>query len=94
MKLTFEWHEAKSKENLRKHNIGFDQAKSIFSDPFLLTFPDEKHSQEEERLISIGRSSKEKTLIVVHTERNGSIRIISSRSATTSERNIYEEGGL
>ena len=60
----------------------------------LLTFPDEKHSQEEERFISIGRSSKGKTLIVVHTERNGSICIISSRSATPSERNIFEEGGF
>ncbi len=34
MKLTFEWHEAKSKENLRKLNISFDQAKSVFGDPF------------------------------------------------------------
>jgi len=72
--------------------VSFDQAKSVFSDPFLLTFPDERHSQHEERFINIGRSSKGDVLIVIHTEREGTIRIISSRKATFSERNIYEEG--
>lgn len=92
MELIFEWHERKAKENLRKHHVSFDQAKSVFSDPFLLTFPDERHSEDEERFINIGSSSKADVLIVIHTEREGVIRIISSRKATISERKIYEEG--
>ena len=92
MELIFEWHEAKSKENLRKHNISFDQAKSVFSDPFLLTFPDAGHSEMEERFVNIGRSPKGNVLIVIHTEREESIRIISCRKATASECKIYEEG--
>jgi len=94
MELIFEWHEAKANENLRKHRISFEQAKTIFNDPFLLTFPDDVHSDEEERFINIGRSSKGDILIVIHTERDGTIRIISSRRATVRERNIYEEGGF
>ena len=92
MKLTFEWHEAKAEKNFRKHNVSFHQAKSVFGDPFLLTFPDIEHSEGEERFVNIGRSSKGDLLIVIHTEREGSIRIISSRRATASERKVYEEG--
>ena len=40
MKLAFEWDEAKARENLKKHKVGFDEGKTIFNDPFLLTFPD------------------------------------------------------
>lgn len=93
MELTFEWHERKAKENLRKHGVSFDQTKSVSSDPFLLTFPDKEHSQGEERFINIGRSSRGNVLVVIHTEREGSIRIISSRKATVSEQHTYEEGG-
>jgi uncharacterized protein len=94
MKLIFEWHEAKAEENLRKHNVNFEQTKTVFNDPFLLTFPDVRHSEVEERFINIGTSSKGDVLIVIHTERQGAIRIISSRKATTSERKTYEEGGF
>jgi uncharacterized DUF497 family protein len=63
------------------------------NNPFLLTFPDEGHSQVEERFVNIGRASKGNVLVVVHTERKGSIRIISSRKATATERRVYEEEG-
>jgi uncharacterized protein len=90
MKLIFEWDDAKAKENLRKHKVSFDLAKTVFNDPFLLTFPDVGHSEEEERFINIGTSLKGNVLIVIHTERKGHIRIISSRRAIVSERKIYE----
>lgn len=56
------------------------------------TFPDEEHSEEEQRFVNIGRSTQSKILVVIHTEREGKIRIISSRKATASERKFYEEG--
>lgn len=96
MKLLFEWDATKATENLRKHGISFEEAKTIFNDPLLVTFPDEEHSEHEDRSISIGLSAKNKMLLVVHTEREETadfvlIRIISSRKATKVERKTYEE---
>jgi uncharacterized protein len=92
MKLTFEWDESKAKTNMRKHNVGFDEGKTIFNDPFLLTFPDMDNSDDEERYISIGLSDRDRILVLIHTDRQGRIRIISCRKATTRERRYYEEG--
>lgn len=91
MKLTFEWDEAKAASNLKKHNISFDEGKTIFNDPMLLTFEDMEHSEDEKRFINIGISGEGRVLVLIHTERYGRIRIISCRKATGSERKRYEE---
>ena len=97
MEVVFEWDANKARMNFEKHKISFDAARTIFSDPFLVTFPDDFHSETEERLISIGLSVRSHILLVVHTERDELeekivIRIVSCRKATTAERKIYEEG--
>ncbi|HYA14129.1 MAG TPA: BrnT family toxin [Syntrophales bacterium] len=92
MKLTFEWDEVKARENLKKHKVSFDEGKTIFSDPFLLTFPDVENSGTEERYVNIGLSLRDRVLVLTHTERQGKIRIISCRKATARERTHYEEG--
>jgi len=94
MKLTFEWDEVKAEANLKKHKVSFDEGKTIFNDPFLFTFPDNKHSMNEERYINIGLSIKGRILVLTHTERHDKIRIISCRKAAMRERRFYEEGGL
>lgn len=95
MKLIFEWDANKARSNMNKHKVGFEEAKTLFNDPFLITFPDEYHSESEERHISIGRSAPGRLLLVVHTEQRRDdsviVRIISSRKATPSERRTYEE---
>ena len=95
MKLTFEWDAKKARSNLNKHKVGFEEAKTLFNDPFLLTFPDEHHAAHEERYISIGRSARGKILLVVHTEHREedsvTVRLISCRKVTPSERRTYEE---
>lgn len=96
MKTIFEWDENKARANLEKHKISFDEARTIFADPFLITFADEIHSDKEERFISIGLSESNRVLLAVHTEREEQdevivIRIISCRKATTAERTRYEE---
>ena len=96
MNLVFEWDENKAESNLRKHKIGFDEAKTIFNDALLVTFADDFHSDSEKRLISIGNSASNRVLLVVHTEFEETeneiiIRIISCRKATASEREIYEQ---
>ena len=92
MKLAFEWDEAKARENLKKHKVGFDEGKTIFNDPFLLTFPDIDTAGAEERYVNIGLSIRDRVLVLIHTERQGRIRIISCRKASPRERRHYEEG--
>ncbi len=94
MDLTFEWDAEKAKGNMNKHGVGFEEAKTVFGDPFLLTFLDPEHSVDEQRYLSIGASSKGRILVIVHTEREGGIRIISCRKATLKERRVYEETGF
>jgi uncharacterized protein len=89
--MIFEWDEAKDRNNFKKHKIIFDEAKTIFNDPFSLTFPDLEHSKKEYRFVSIGMSKKDRILVVIHTEREERIRIISSRRATAKERRAYEK---
>lgn len=96
MKTIFEWDDNKARINFEKHKISFDEARTIFADPFLVTFVDEFHSNKEERFISIGLSERNRVLLAVHTERDESkeaivIRIISCRKATQTERKRYEE---
>ncbi|GAX36205.1 BrnT family toxin [Nodularia sp. NIES-3585] len=69
MELRFEWHEKKAQENLRKHGISFEEAKTVFNDPFSITITDSKHSDHEERYIDIGLSSRNNLVVVVYTDR-------------------------
>jgi len=96
MKIVFEWDENKARMNQHKHRIDFEEARTLFNDPSLLTYRDERHSQSEERYISVGSSSRCRVLLAVHTERDQTeesltIRIISCRKATASERQTYEK---
>ena len=93
MKLNFEWDEEKAKANLKKHRVSFDEATTVFIDPFSITIPDPDHSVDEQRFIDLGSSDKCRVLVVVYTERGSNIRIISCRKAASSERKLYEKGG-
>lgn len=89
--MTFEWHSLKAEENIKKHNISFEEASSIFGDILSYTVVDSDHSLGEERFITIGQAVTGKFLIVSHTERKNKIRIISARAATKKERRFYEK---
>jgi uncharacterized protein len=88
--MYFEWDRKKAEANRRKHKVTFDEAVSVFYDPVSATFPDPDASRGEERLISIGHSSRQRLLVVVHTEQSETIRIISARLATAHERKRHE----
>lgn len=88
----FEWDPAKAEGNLRKHGVSFYEAASVFQDPLSLTIVDEAQSDIEARCVLIGRSHRQRTLVIVHTERGANVRIISARLATPRERRSYEEG--
>jgi uncharacterized DUF497 family protein len=91
MALTFEWDEEKSKGNIRKHGVSFDEAKTVFNDPFAMTIADPDHSLQEDRYIDMGMSSRGRLLVVWYTERGQNIRIIGSRKASPTQRRQYEE---
>lgn len=90
MSSDFEWDPGKAESNEKKHGVSFVEASSIFFDPLSLTIPDPHHSLEESRFILMGTSILGKLLVVVHTDRDDKIRIISAREATPSERRQYE----
>jgi len=90
--FTFAWDPQKAARNLSKHAVSFDEATSVFLDPLALTFTDEPSSFNEVRERTFGLSERQQLLVVIHTQRNNTTRIISARKATRREKKIYEEG--
>ena len=91
MGATFEWDESKALANERKHSVSFEEAATVFEDPFSITIFDDEHSEAEDRFVDIGEARSGRLLVVVYTERGETIRIISCRLATTAERRTYEQ---
>jgi len=85
----FEWDDEKAAANARKHGISFEHATVVFKDPLAITIDDPEHSDYEERSITIGASLFDDVFVVIHTEREDRIRIISARLATNTERRKY-----
>ena len=90
--MQFEWDRAKAAANLEKHGVSFEESSTAFRDPLSVTGADPDHSIDEERLITFGMSTAGRLLIVAHTVRGDTIRIINARATTPAERRIYEEG--
>ena len=88
--MRLEWDREKAKKNYRKHKVSFDEAMTVFYDPLSATFDDPDHSVGEQRSITLGYSSRGRLLVVSHTERGKTVRIISARLATTQERKRHE----
>jgi uncharacterized protein len=89
--MEFEWDEEKAAANLAKHDVSFEEAKTVFDDPLYVDFYDPGHSLDEHRYIIIGESQQRRLLIVSYTEREDVVRLISAREVTRSERETYEE---
>jgi uncharacterized DUF497 family protein len=97
MNYNFEWDLNKDKSNYLKHKINFESASGVFKDSYAISIYDEKHSENEERWITIGMEVATRIIVVVHTfveinENNYNIRIISARKATKKEIKTYNKG--
>lgn len=92
--IKFEWDLPKATANLKKHQVSFDEAKSVFYDEFAVQFFDEEHSSNEDRFLMLGMSSSARLLLVCHCEHEHGevIRIISARKATKRESAFYQGG--
>ena len=85
----YEWDEEKSKRNLKKHGLSFEDAEVVFSGP-CVTFEDDRFDYDERRLITLG-TLEERIVLIVHTPRGENTRIISMRKANTREQKIYQK---
>ena len=86
------WDPEKARSNSRKHGVTSIEAASVFKDVLSATIRDPLHSIEEDRYITIGRSDRGRTLVVVHSDLGETIRVISARLAIRRERREYEQG--
>jgi len=86
----FERDDEKFISNLAKHGVAFEEAVTVFGDPLAATVPDPDHSVDEERWWTVGISSRQRLVVVWHTDRGGSVRLIGARPATPGERRKYE----
>jgi len=86
-----EWDESKNLLNQKRHHVSFEEAATVFTDPFEITINDPDHAFLEHRFISIGESLRRRLLVVSYTERGDRIRIINARTPTRRERRAYEE---
>jgi uncharacterized protein len=87
-----EWDTEKAASNFAKHGVSFEEASTVFRDRLATTVLDPDHSIGEERWLTAGLSSRRRLVIVWHTNREGTVRIIGAREATVRERRVYESG--
>jgi uncharacterized protein len=89
--LIFKWDAKKAESNVSKHGVSFEEARSVFYDDWAMEFYDEPHSEEGDRFLLLGLSTRARLLLVCHCYREdeGTIRIISARKATKSESEHY-----
>jgi uncharacterized DUF497 family protein len=95
----FDWDDNKAATNLQKHGVDFVEAMTVLADPLAMTFFDAEHSLDEERWVSVGRSTHGALLLVIHTflatgPNSALVRLISARRATKREQQQYEQGSF
>ena len=64
--MEFEIDPAKAVLNLKKHNVSFEEAASVFADPMAYTFADPDHSIGEERWLMFGLSRMARLLAIIY----------------------------
>jgi len=93
--MQYEWDENKNRINQKEHGVSFEEALEVFCDPLHISKLDFRFNYFEERWITIGKTKKERILVVANlffsNEGEEIIRIISARKANRDERNIYEK---
>ena len=85
------WDPKKAEINVRKHKVRFSDAETVFYDPMALTIKEQTRSGEQ-RFVTVGADAIGRIIVIIYTYREDSIRLISARKATPSERRQYEEG--
>ena len=89
--IVFEWDENKNSINKQKHEVAFEEARTVFFDPDALVIFNPDHSDYEERFLIMGYSHRLRLLVVCHCYRGAdeTIRLISARKANRNEAAQY-----
>ena len=85
------WDPNKAEINFKKHKIRFSDAEMVLYDPFAMTL-EEHDIDNEQRFVTIGTDAIGRIITVVYSYRSDTIRLISARKATQTERKQYEKG--
>jgi uncharacterized DUF497 family protein len=86
--VLLEWDPEKAAANLAKHGVDFHEAGTVLADPLSTTFPDPSHSLDEQRYLTIGSALSGRILVVAHTDRGETVRLISARPANPERAKI------
>jgi uncharacterized protein len=87
--VAFVWDTVKASRNQHKHGVMFEHAAEAFFDPFLRLVDADRNHQARDALI--GYDAQGRLLFVVHViVEVESIRIVSARKATSTERQTYD----
>jgi len=87
----FLWDKGNSFKNWLKHGVAQREAEAVFFNEPLLLFEDEKHSENEDRILAFGHTNAGRCLVVAFTVRHNLIRVISARNMNSKERGVYEK---
>ena len=85
--MDFTWHEPKRLVNLKKHGLDFVFAERVFEGP-TFTFEDTREDYRERRWVTLGLSGL-KVMVIVHTETENEIHVISMREADNDEQLLF-----
>ena len=90
--VDYEWDEAKSLANRRKHGVDFADAIEALEDPSRIEEIDERFEYGEERTQVIGMAQGDVLFVIVTLRSETICRIISARRATRHEEDRYYAG--
>jgi len=85
--MKFIWDEVKRKSNLAKHGLDFTDVRAVFAGA-TFTFEDDRFDYGEQRFVTLGLL-KGMVVVIAHTERDDTVRIVSMRKATRHEQKTY-----
>lgn len=87
--MRFLWDDAKSRSNLEKHGLSFEDAEAVLTGA-CVTFRDDRFDYGEERLVTLGMLAG-RLVVLIHAPFEGGTRIISMRKGNRREQEIYKE---
>ena len=85
--MRFIWDGSKRQANLNKHGVDFTDAERVFAGP-TFTFEDDREDYGEQRWVTLGLLGVQ-VVVIVHTETEEEIRVISMREADNNEQLLF-----
>lgn len=86
--MNYSYDPVKRTVNLKKHGLDFNDARRVIEGSPTVTFEDRRFDYGEERFITLGLLNDD-VVVIVTSETEDEIRIISMRKATRHEQAIF-----